>query len=195
MRRWVKQPGMLCAWGLMACNSLSACDNTEALAAVQQQANERVALIEKQAAEKLADAQKQLETVKAEMAQAAAQAQAKAQEAIREAQESAEQAEKDANKAVHKARDGYKAEARAKLHALSEDARDLQAKAAKASAKAKASAQASLKEVAQLQKQIAKDIAAFDEATLDTFKTVKTDVNKHLSELKAKLAAAQNKLK
>ena len=72
---------------------------------------------------------------------------------------------------------------------------DVTEQAKKAQAKAKTSVQAIAKEVAALQKDIASDIAAFDKATLDTFKSVKSELNKDLATLKSKVAAAKAKLR
>lgn len=187
---------------LLATLVLFGCSNAEELQALQKQAETRVASIEEKARAQVAEARKEAEDVRVLMTQSVEQAQAKLKEAqdsaeqlLKEAKVSAEQAEKDAAKALAKARDAYKGEARAKLATLNDEVRELNAKISKAKGKVKSEAQAKLKDVTALQKQLAKDIAAFDKATLDTFKEVKNEVNKHLAELKTKLTGLEKVLK
>jgi hypothetical protein len=51
-----------------------------------------------------------------------------------------------------------------------------------------------MQEVSKQQKVVAKDIAEFDAATLETFKTVNAKVQNDLAVLKAKIKAARAKI-
>lgn len=171
------------------------CEDTEKLDALKKQTDQRIAELQSQGKASLAAAKKEVEELRAQLLQVTESAKAEAATLVKQAQADANEQEREAARALSKARDGYKAEARAKLTALLDDMKDASSKAQKAPAKAKASVQAIGKEVSALQKQITKDIAAFDKATLDSLKTVKAELNKHLATLKAKVASAKAKAK
>lgn len=183
--------------GLLFCtlSTLAACSDDKKLQEIQKQADLRVANAQKEAANKLAIAQKQLEDLKVELQKQAEKAKADADESVRKAQEGADQGAKLAEEALAKARQAFKAEARARLTDINEDMKDVNAKAGKASAKAKAAAQKSLQEISKKETEIQKDIADFDSATLDTFRTVKAKVDQDLAKLKQAIAAARATLK
>jgi hypothetical protein len=77
---------------------------------------------------------------------------------------------------------------------MNEDVNALGPKIAAAPAKAKTAATAVMKEIAKLETEINKDITAFDQATIETFKTARAKLDADLAKLKAKIAAARAKL-
>lgn len=172
----------------------SGCDDEAKIRDIHRLADERVAKAERDAQRKIQEMEKELEALKAEAADAAAQAKTEAEGAIREAKASSEEQAKLAEKAIVRARAAYKAEARAKLSLLEQEMRELTTRAAKAPPKVKAAADKSLKEVRELQKALAKDIAAFDAATLETFGKAKAKLEQDLAKLKRAIATARAKL-
>lgn len=182
------------SWGAFIALSLVGCGNKEELQRIQHDADERVAKAQKEASDRVAAAQKELEAAKAQFAEAAAKAKAEADQALESAKASAEEQEKDAAAALSKAREAYKAEGRAKLKDLNEDVNSLGQKAATAPQKAKTAVNDAMKEISKLEAQISKDISAFDQATVDTFRTVRAKLDQDLAKLKAKIQAARSKL-
>jgi hypothetical protein len=172
----------------------SGCEDEAKIRDIHRLADERVAKAERDAQRKMQEMEKQLEALKAEAADAAAQAKTEAESAIREAKASSEEQAKLAEQAIVRARSAYKAEARAKLSLLEQEVRELTTKAAKAPPKVKTAADKSLKQVRELQKALAKDISAFDAATLETFGKAKAKLEQDLAKLKRAIAAARAKL-
>jgi colicin import membrane protein len=182
--------------GVLAC--LTACEDTEKLQAMQKQADQRVAEAERTASAKVEKLRAEMEALRAEYDKAAAQAKTAATAAIEEARSDADSHAKEAEKALARAREAYKAEGRVKLKALSDDEHELRGKLAKLKTKAKSDVKSAvdkaLKEADALQKDIAKDLAEFDKASLSEFRTVKAKLSADLAKLKSKLAAASAKL-
>jgi uncharacterized phage infection (PIP) family protein YhgE len=174
--------------------ALSGCSHAEEekakLAEIQKQADEKIAQAENQAKTKLADMQKQLDDAKAELEKAKAQT----TEALNKAQSSAEEQAKAAEAALVKARQAFKEKARVELADANKDLAEVQGKVSKVPAKSKAAVTALMQDIQKQQKAIAKDIAAFDAATLDTFRNVDAQVKKDMATLKAKIRAVRAKV-
>ncbi len=182
---------------VVVCSLLSACNHAEhekRITDMQQKADERVAKAEREAQDKVKAAEQQMAAVKAECAAASAQAKAQADDALSKAQASVDDATKAAEAAQGKAREAYKEEGRTQLANLNQDLTEVTAKAAKAPPKDKAGYDKAIKDVVTQQKAIAKDITAFDQATLDTFKATKAKLDHDLALMKAAVKAARSKL-
>jgi hypothetical protein len=173
---------------------LIACGNEEEIkkkvAAVQQQADDAASKAKVAAQQKLDELQKQLDQLKTD----ATDAKAKLDECTSKAQASADEQGKTAEAALNAARQAFKGAAKLELADANKALNELGPKSAKATAKAKAAFQAALKPVAAQQKALATDLAAFDTATLDTFKTVKTKFEHDLAQLKNTARLAKSKL-
>jgi len=174
--------------------SLAACGNDAKLKEIQQKADERVAQAERDAKEKIAAAQKQIDDAKAEFSAAAEKAKAEADNAIAAAKESADEDAKDAAAALARARQAYKAEARERLKDVNQDLQEASGRVSKAPAKIKPSIDKAMKAIAAKQRDVAKDIADFDAATLDTFQKVKSKVDADLALLKRDVMGVKAKL-
>jgi chromosome segregation ATPase len=181
----------VCAVSLFA---LVACDNEAKLKEIQKKADERVAEAQRDAKEKIAAAEKKIDDTKAEFAAASEKAKAEADNAIAVAKETADEGAKEAADALNKARAAYKAEAHSRLNTLNKDVQDASVRASKAPAKIKPTIDKAMKAIVDKQKDIAKDIAAFDAATLDTFRTVKGKLDADLAALKRDAAGVKAKL-
>jgi hypothetical protein len=172
----------------------SACSHAEEekakLAELQKKADEKVAQVESQAKVKLADLQKELDDAKAELAKA----KTATADALTKAQSSAEEQAKAAEAALVKARQAYKEKARLELTDANKELAEVQGKVSKVPPKSKAAVTALMQDVSKQQKAIAKDIAAFDAATLDTFRTVSAQFQKDLAVLKAKIRSVKAKV-
>ncbi|HWA78089.1 MAG TPA: hypothetical protein VG937_37395 [Polyangiaceae bacterium] len=177
---------------------LPACHDDEAdkkkLAELQKNTDERVAKAEREAREKVAEAEKQIEQLKAEMAATTAKLKAEADDAVSKAQASAEEQAKAAEAALKKARQGFKEEGRLQLANLNKEVSELSAKSAKAPAKVKTEVTKAMQKIVTQQKAIAKDIAAFDTATLDKFGATKAKLAQDLAAMKATIHAARAKV-
>jgi len=160
------------------------------LAELQKKADERVTQAENQAKTKLADLQKELDDVKGELVKA----KAATADAVTKAQSSAEEQAKAAEAAIQKARQAFKETARVQLADANKDLAEVQGKVSKVPAKSKAAVTALMQDIQKQQKAVAKDIAAFDAATLDTFKATKAQADKDLAVLKAKIRAVKAKV-
>jgi uncharacterized protein YicC (UPF0701 family) len=169
-------------------------DDKAKIADIQKKADERIAEAEKSARDKIADLQKQMEATQADLADAAAQAKAEASDAINKAQASADDAAKSAAAALDRARKAYKEEGRVELNDLKQQANDVNGKVAKATDKVKTQVQKSMQKVGDEEKAIEKDIDAFNNATLDTFKAAKAQLDKDVTSLKTTIKAARAKL-
>ena len=156
---------------------------------IQKKADERVTQAENQAKTKLADLQKELDDTKASLAKA----QAAAQDAVSKAQTGAEDQAKSAEAALVTARQAFKSKAKLELSDANKDLTEVQGKVSKVAAKSKAQVQALMQDIVKQQKTLAKDIAAFDAATLDTFRTVNSTFEKNLAAYKAKIRAVKAK--
>lgn len=181
----------LLAVGLPGCNEE---EHKKQLAELQDQADKKLAAAEAKSKERVAELEKELETLKTEAAAAAASAKAQAEEAANKAQASVDDAEKEAAKILDRARSAYKLEAKARYQAANSDLAEVTAKAGKVPAKAKAAYDKAIKTVVALQKDINKDIAAYDEATLDTFGKVKAKVDADMAKYKAAIKSAKAKV-
>ena len=170
------------------------CEDKGKLQSIQKAADERIAEVERKAKEQVTRAKEEMEALKMQFAQSAEQAKSEAASTLKDVQLGAEQCESEAETAMRRAREAYKAEAKLKLSAVTEDARDVRAKLAKAPAKVKSAAQPVMKELDGLLKEVQKDIAAFDKATLETLRSTKQAFNEHLAKLKSKLNSAKAKL-
>jgi hypothetical protein len=188
----IKRP--LLALSLCALCFAGGCEDQEKMQAIQKAADERIAEVERKAKDQVARAQEEMAALKVQLTQAADQAKAEAASALKDAQTGADQCADDAETAMRRAREAYKAEAKAKLLPISEDAREVRSKLAKAPAKLKTAVQPALKEIDGLTKDVQKDIAAFDKATLETLRATKQAFNEHLAKLKGKVNAAKAKL-
>jgi Fe2+ transport system protein B len=181
----------------VVCLPLTGCGKAEQekkIAQIQQTANERIAKAEKEAQEKIAELQKQIEAIKAEAADASAEVRAQADAAINKAQLSADEAAKAVQSALSRAREAYKEDARHQLAAINKEFTELAAQARKTPAKDKAAYDKAIKDIVARQKDVNADIAAFDKATLETFKTVKAKLVKDLALMKAAIKSALAKL-
>jgi hypothetical protein len=173
---------------------LLACSNEEEIkkkvAAVQQQADDAASKAKAAAQQKQDDLQKQIDQLKAD----ATDAKAKLDDCTSKAQASADEQGKTAEAALTAARQAFKSAAKLELADANKAINDLGPKSAKATAKAKAAFQTALKPVAAQQKAIAADLTAFDTATLDTIKAVKTKFEHDLALLKNTTHIAKSKL-
>lgn len=169
-------------------------EHKKQLAELQAQADNKLAAVENRANERVTALEKELEELKAEAANAAAKAKAEAADVASKAQESVDDAAKETAKVLDKARAAYKAEGRARYQALNNDLAEVTTKAHKIPAKSKAAYDKAIKTVLELQKAITKDIAAYDEATLDTFAKSKSKLDVDLAKYKAAIKVAKSKL-
>ena len=173
---------------------LAACGNAEEerkkLAALQTQADEALTKAKHELQLKVDDAEKQLADLKTQ----AADSKTKLDECMSKAQAGADEQGKAAEAALGKARQAFKEEGRLELSNANKDLNDAAAKSAKAPAKAKAAFQKALQPVAAQQKAIAADLAAYDTATLDSFKTVKGKLEHDLAVYKATIRSAKAKV-
>ncbi len=160
------------------------------VAAVQQQADEQSSKAKQVAQQKLDDLQKQLDQLKTE----ATDAKSKLEECSSKAQATADEQGKSAEAALAAARQAFKDEGRLELADANKALNELGPKSAKANAKSRAAFQSALKPVAAQQKALAADLAAYDKATLDTFKALKTKFEHDLALLKNTTRAAKAKL-
>jgi len=171
-----------------------ACGNEEELkkkaAEIEKKADERVAQAERQARTKSEEMQRELDKAKAELAEA----KSKLTDAVSQAQASVEEQTKAAEAALQKARQAFKEEGRTELAHLNKEVQEVSSKSGKVSKAAKDSFMKAMKDIQAQQKVIAQDIAAFDKATLDTFKATKAKLDKDLAVMKAKINAARAKL-
>ena len=194
-RRWASSHRVLSF--LLLALALSGCGKAEQeqkIAEIQKAADARIAKAEQDAREKIAALEKQVEAVKSEAADASAQVKAAADEAISKAQMNADEAAKAAQAALAKAREAYKADARTHLADLNKELTEVTTQAAKIPAKEKAAYDKAIKEVIGYQKEVGNDIAAFDKAAIDTFKTAKAKLAKDLALMKAAIKNAKAKL-
>jgi hypothetical protein len=170
------------------------CGNEEELkkktAEIEKKANERVAQVERQARAKNEEMQRELDKAKTELTDA----KAKLSDAVSQAQASVEEQTKAAEAALDKARQAFKEEGRTELAHLNKEVQEVSSKSGKVSKAAKASFLTAMKDIQKQQKVIAEDIAAFDKATLDTFKATKAKLDRDLAVMKAKIRAARAKL-
>lgn len=161
---------------------------------LQRKADDRVAQVEKQCKEQVAGLEKQTEALKAEAAEAAAKAQSQVDDAVAKAQASVEDAEKEAVKAMGKARDAYRSEAKAKYANINKELAEVTAKAQKIPAKSKAAYDKAIQAILTQQKEITKDIGAYDKATLDTLGKTKAKVDVDLAKYGAAVKAVKAKV-
>lgn len=176
----------------------AACHDEEAekkkIAEIQKEADDKIKSIQKQADQRVADAEKQVEQVKQEMAAAAQKLKAEADDAVSKAQASAEEQAKAAAAALAKARGAFKEEGRLQLANLNKEVTELAQKSAKAKAPVKEAVAKAMKEIAAKQKDIAKDIAAFDKAELADLKKVQAKLNQDLALMKNTIRTAKAKV-
>jgi hypothetical protein len=176
---------------LFASFLLVACGNEEEIkkkvAAVQQQADDQASKAKQEAQQKLDDVQKQVDQLKAD----AADAKTKLDDCTSKVQTSADASGKSAEAALAAARSAFKEEGHLELANANKAMSELGPKSVKATAKAKAAFQKALQPVSAQQKAIAADLAAWDTATLDSFKSVKGKFEHDLALLKNTIRAAK----
>jgi len=160
------------------------------IAEVEKKADERVQQVERQARAKSEEMQRELEKAKAELTDA----KSKLSDAVSQAKASVEEQTKAAEAALDKARQAFKEEGRTELAHLNKEVQEVSSKSGKLTKAAKDSFLKAMKDIQKQQKVIADDIAAFDKATLDTFKTTKAKLDRDLAVMKAKIRAARAKL-
>jgi len=163
---------------LVACSN--AAEERAKLAELEKKADQRVAQAEKSGRDKLEAAQKELDQIKKDFVEL----RSKFEEAAK-AQASSEDVAKQLEAALAKARQAFKAEGKTRHAAINKEVTEAVAKAAKAPAKAKPAIAKLTKQLPAKQKAIAKDLADFDDATLETLSTVKAKLDKDLAALKA----------
>ncbi len=176
---------------LLGCNEE---EHKKQLADLQAQADKRLEEVEKAGKERVAELEKQIESLKGEVAAAAEKAKADADEAASKAQASVEEAEKETEKALERARIAYKGEAKARYQALNNDLAKLTAQARKIPAKSKPAYDKLIKNILALQKDISKDIAAYDKATLETLTATKRKLDVDLAKYKQHVRAVKAKV-
>jgi hypothetical protein len=176
---------------LLATVLLVACSNEEEIkkkvAAVQQQADDQASKAKQEAQQKLDDVSKQLEQLKTD----AADAKTKLDDCMSKAQAGTDASGKSAEAALAAARSAFKEEGHLELSNANKAMSELGPKSVKATAKAKAAFQKALQPVSGQQKAIAADLAAWDTATVDTFKSVKGKFEHDLALLKNTIRAAK----
>lgn len=160
------------------------------IAEVEKKADERVQQAERQARAKAEEMKRELDKAKADLADA----QSKLTDAVSQAKASVEEQAKAAEAALDKARQAFKEEGRTELAHLNKEVQEVSSKSGKLTKAAKDSFLKAMKDIQKQQKVIADDIAAFDKATLDTFKTTKAKLDRDLAVMKAKIRAARAKL-
>ena len=156
------------------------------VAELKRKADDKFAKAERDAKQKLDEAQKQIAELKTELAEAKSKSE--------KAQADTDEQAKAAEAALEKARQAFKAAARLELANVNKQVAEVSAKAGKVTAKAKPAFQKSMQTVVAQQKALAKDIAAFDGATLDSFSKVKAQFDKDLAQLRGALTAAKSKV-
>ena len=159
------------------------------VAAVQQQADDLASKAKRDAQLKQDDLQKQIDQLKTD----ADAAKTKLDECTK-AQSNADEQGKSADASLAAARQAFKEAGRLELADINKALNELGPKSAKANAKQKAAFQKAIQPVAAQQKAIAADLAAYDTATLDTFKTVKAKLEHDLALLKGSVRTATSKL-
>jgi uncharacterized lipoprotein YehR (DUF1307 family) len=177
--------------------SLIGCGKAEEekkIAQIQKAADERIAKAEKEAGDKIVQLQKQMDAIKGQAADASAELKAQADAAINKAQLSADEAAKAVQTALTRAREAYKEDARHQLSVLNKDFTDLAMQAKKTAAKDKVAYDKAVKDIVARQKDVTADIAAFDKAALEEFKTAKAKLTKDLTLMKAAIKTAVAKL-
>ncbi|MGE5783222.1 MAG: hypothetical protein ACM3ZE_01470 [Myxococcales bacterium] len=164
------------------------------LADLQKKCDDRVAQAERQSKEQASGLEKQIEALKVEVAESAAKARSEVDEAVAKAQASVDDAEKEAAAALKRARDAYRAEAKSRYATLNKELAEVTAKAQKVPAKGKAAYDKAIQAVLELQKEVTKDISAYDKATLDTLGKTKSRVDVDLAKYKAAIKTAKTKV-
>ncbi|HEY4102848.1 MAG TPA: hypothetical protein VGM44_03120 [Polyangiaceae bacterium] len=176
---------------LFAMFLLAACSNEEEIkkkvAVVQQQADDQAAKAKQEAQQKLDDLQKQVDQMKSD----ATDAKTKLDDCMSKVQSSADASGKSADAALAAARSAFKEEGHLELANVNKSMAELGPKSVKATAKAKAAFQKALQPAGAQQKALAADLAAWDSATLDSFKNVKGKFEHDLAMLKNTVRAAK----
>jgi phosphoenolpyruvate-protein kinase (PTS system EI component) len=157
---------------------------------LQKKADEKLAQAENEAKTKLADLQKELDDSKAALAKAEDQL----KDALSKVQSGAEDQAKGAEAALVTARQAFKAKSKLEYSDANKDLQDVQGKVSKVAAKSKAAVTQLMQDIMKQQKVLAKDIAAFDAATLDSFHTINSQFEKDLAVYKAKIRAVKAKV-
>jgi hypothetical protein len=178
----------LIAFTIFGCSHAE--EEKEKLAELQKKADERVTQAENAAKVKLADLQKELDDAKAELAKA----KTATADAVSQAKSGAEEQAKAAEAALLKARQAYKEKTRIELSDANKDLAEVQGKVGKVAAKSKAAVASLMQDIVKQQKVLSKDIAAFDAATLDTFKTASAQFERDLATYKAKIRSVKAKV-
>ncbi|MBN1610018.1 MAG: hypothetical protein JW940_25555 [Polyangiaceae bacterium] len=169
-------------------------EHARQIADLQKKSDDRVAQVERKYKEQVANLEKQVASLRLEVTDAAAKAKSEAEDAIAKAAASVEDAEKEAATALGKARDAYRREAQTKYANLNNELKAVTAKARKVPAKSKAAYDKAIQAVLKLQKDINKDLAAYQEVTLDTLGKTKAKVDVDLAKYKMAINKAKAKL-
>jgi uncharacterized membrane protein len=156
------------------------------VAEIKKKADEKFAKAEREGKQKLEEAEKQIEKLKAELNDA----RSKSEKALADDSEQTKAVEA----ALEKARQAFKTAARLELANANKQFAEVSSKAGKVPAKAKVAFQKSMQTVGTKQKAVAKDIADFDNATLESLTKVKAQLDKDLAQLKVAIAQAKAKI-
>ena len=184
-------------WAAAFVSLLVSCDSDKEkakIAEIQKQADDRIAQIQREAQEKVSSAEKRLEQMQNDLADAGAAVKAEADEEVSKAKSDADKLAAEAAAALAKARAAYKDSARKQFAATLKELEEIHAKEASAQPKVKAQVDQALKAVATKRDAVAKEISAFDGATLETLRSVKGKADQGLAELKQLIHAARAKL-
>ncbi len=157
-------------------------------AELEKQAEQKVAKAEREGTAKLAQAQKELDGVKAELAAT----KTKLEEATK-SQGASDDAATQVEAATLKARAAYKTLAKYELGELNKDVREVSTRSAKAKPQIKAAVTKLMEHVPAQQKTLAKDLADFDSATIDSLDKVKAKFDKDLAALRTTVRIARAK--
>jgi hypothetical protein len=177
--------------------ALGGCDadkDKAKIAEIQKQADDRISQIQREAQEKVAAAEKRIDQMQSDLADAGAAVKAEADEEVAKAKSDADKLAAEAAEAIAKARNAYKDSARRQLGSILKDLDEVHTKEASAQPKVKAQVDQALKAVSTKREAVKKEIEAFDGATLETLRTVKTKADQGLAELKQLIHAARAKL-
>jgi len=113
---------------------------------------------------------------------------------VAKAKSDADKLAAEAAEALSKARKAYKTMGHSQLVTILKELDEIHAKEASAQPKVKAQVDQALKAIATKKEAVKKDLDAFDNATLETLRTVKAKADQGLAELKQLIHAARAKL-
>lgn len=157
------------------------------IAEIESRAEERVRKAEREGRAKAQEAEREVEKLKAEIADM----KGKLADAVSQAQASVDEQTKAAEEAIARARAAYKEEGRTKLAQLNKEVNEISAKSGTLGKAQRATFLKSMKAIQKHQKTIAADIAAFDKATLETFRETKAKLDRDLAAMRATIRTAR----